>query len=197
MRSDLDGLERLNETHTELAANQLSQAFQNYPTFVYVYPDDSERKDKLPHLFKSMVYKGLLQGEVYATSPAMEGVTVWLPPGVDGGLSKAFEVDREAYERFAYYGKCVHVVRQKNASTPHWFLELIGVVPEFQNKGFAGRLLRPMLDRIDRENLSCYLDTEVEKNVAIYQHYGFRALEDMIVPKTGVRSWSMLRDKRR
>ena len=197
MRSDLDGLMLLHETHIELAANQLSRAFQNYPTFVYVYPDDSEREDKLPHFFKSMVYKGLLQGEVYATSPAMEGVTVWLPPGVDGGLSKAFEVDREAYERFAYYGKCVHVVRQKNASTPHWFLELIGVVPEFQNKGFAGRLLRPMLDRIDRENLSCYLDTEVEKNVAIYQHYGFRALEDMIVPKTGVRSWSMLRDKRR
>jgi hypothetical protein len=54
-----------------------------------------------------------------------------------------------------------------------------------------------MLDRIDQENLSCYLDTEVEKNVAIYQHYGFRALDDMIVPGTEVRSWGMLRDKRR
>jgi ribosomal protein S18 acetylase RimI-like enzyme len=194
MNNDLMGPVRLDETHIELAAEQLSRAFQNYPVFVYVYPDDSERKDRLPHFFKSMVHKGLLQGEVYASSPAMEGVTVWLPPGISGGLSKAFEVDREAFDRFSYYGKCAYGVRQKHAPAQHWFLELIGVVPEFQGKGFGGRLLRPMLDRLEQESLPCYLDTEVEENVAIYQRHGFRVLDYMIVPGTEVRSWGMLRE---
>lgn len=196
MNDDLMEPVRLGETHIESAAAQLFRAFENYPVFVYVYPDDSERKDRLPHFFKSMVHKGLLRGEVYASSPAMEGVTVWLPPGIPGGLSKAFEVDREAFDRFAYYGKGVYGVRQKHAPDPHWFLELIGVVPEFQGKGFGGRLLTPMLDRLDQESLPCYLDTEVEKNVAVYQRYGFRVLDDMIVPGTEVRSWGMLREKR-
>jgi len=196
MGSDLDGLVRLNETHTEQAAEQLARAFRNYPTFVYVYPDAGERQSRLPHFFKSMVHKGLLQGEVYATTPAMEGVSVWLPPGIPGGLSKVFEVDREAYERFAYYGQCVYTVRQKHAPAQHWFLELIGVVPESQGRGNAGRLLRPMLDRIDREGLPCYLDTEIDDNVALYQHFGFKVVDDMIVPRTEVRSWGMLREER-
>ena len=195
MVTELAELTRLNEAHIELAATQLSRAFQNYPTFVYVYPDDDERKEKLPHFFKSMVYKGLQQGEAYATSPAMEGVAVWLRPGNSGGLSGAFEVDKEAYERFAYYGECVYAVRQKHAPEEHWFLELIGVVFESQGKGFADRLLRPMLERTDQEQLLCYLDTEVERNVALYEHYGFRVLDDMIVPGTEVRSWGLLRDK--
>jgi GNAT superfamily N-acetyltransferase len=98
-------------------------------------------------------------------------------------------------ERFAYYGQCVYIVRQEYAPAEHWFLELIGVAPEYQGKGFAGHLLDPMLDRFDRENLPCYLDTEVEKNVALYQHHGFRVLDDTIVPGTDVRSWGMLREK--
>lgn len=195
MNDDLVGLVRLDESHIESAAEQLSRAFRNYPVFVYVFPDDSERKEKLPHFFKSMVHKGLLQGEVYASSPAMEGVTVWLPPGIPGGLSKTFEVDGEAFDRFAYYGKSVYGVREKHAPAQHWFLELIGVVPELQGKGYAGRLLRPMIDRVDRECLPCYLDTEVDENVAIYQRYGFKVVDDTIVPGTGVRSWGMLREK--
>ncbi len=195
MDNDLTELARLDETHIELAAEQLSRAFQNYPVFVYVFPDDSERKNKLPHFFKSMVHKGLLQGEVYATSPAMEGVAVWLPPGIGGGLSKEFEVDKEAFDRFSYYGACVYGVREKYAPAEHWFLELIGVIPEDQGKGYARDLLRPMMDRADREGLPCYLDTELDKNVAIYQRYGFKVVDDNIVPETGVRSWGMLREK--
>ena len=195
MAAKLNGLIRLKEAHIELAGKQLSRAFQNYPSFVYVYPDDNEREEKLPHFFTSMVYKGLQQGEAYATSPAMEGVAVWLRPGSNGGLSGAFEIEQEAYERFAYYGECVYAVRQEHVPTEHWFLELIGVVPESQGKGFADRLLRPMLERTDQEQLPCYLDTEIERNVTLYEHYGFRVLDDMIVPGTEIRSWGMLRDK--
>ncbi len=196
MNDDLVGLVRLDETHIESAAEQLSRAFRNYAVFVYVFPDDGERKDKLPQLFRSMVHKGLLLGEVYGSSPAMEGVAVWLPPGIAGGLSEAFEVDGEAFARFSYYGQCVYSVRQKYAPAQHWFLELIGVVPEFQGKGYGGRLLRSMLERVDSECLPCYLDTEVDENVAIYQCHGFKVVDDTIVSGTEVRSWGMLREKR-
>jgi len=71
---------------------------------------------------------------------------------------------------------------------------IIGVVPELQGRGCASVLLAPMLARIDRQHLPCYLDTEVEKNVAIYNRYGFRVVDDSIVVGTGVRSRGMLRE---
>jgi len=186
-------LQRLDQGDIDPAAEALAEAFIDYPVFVYVYPDGPERKEKLPHFFKSMVHKGLREGEVYATSAKMEGVAVWLPPGIPGGLSGAYEVDAAAFERFSYYGACVYGVREKHAPPDHWFLELIGVVPGSQGKGYGSRLLRPMLERAAEEGLPCYLDTELEKNVAIYRRFDFEVVDDMMVPDTGVRSWGMLR----
>ncbi len=194
MGDGLDTLAQLNESHIEPAATALAEAFQDYPVFSYVFPDAAARKDALPGLFRSMVHYGLQHGEVYATSPAMEGATVWLPPGIPGGTSENPEVDKEALGRFGYYGYCVYTVREKYAPGPHWFLELIGVTPDNQGEGFASRLIKPMLERIDRENLPCYLDTELEKNVTIYQRYGFKVVDDNVVSGTGVRSWGMLRE---
>ena len=142
MKSDTDGLVKLDESGIELAAETLAKAFMHYPVFVYVYPDNGERGDRLPHFFKSMVHKGILQGEVYAASPEMDGVAVWLPPGVPGGLSNAYPVDEAAFQRFSYYGSCVYGVREKHAPPRHWFLELIGVIPDAQGKGYASLLLK-------------------------------------------------------
>jgi hypothetical protein len=54
-------------------------------------------------------------------------------------------------------------------------------------------LLKPMFSRIDKEGLPCFLETQAEKNVALYEHLGFRVVEEGIVPGSGVKSWAMLR----
>ena len=198
MTDDLDKLVRLNEEHVESAAETLARAFYDYPVFIYVFPDATERKDKLPALCQSIVMHGLLNGEVYATSPAMEGVAMWLPPSVPGGLPETPEIRREPLEpleRFAYFGRFTNYVRRNHAPARHWKLDTIGVAPEFQGKGHAGALVRPMLDRIDRERLPCYLDTNLEKNLAIYQRYGFKIVDDTMVPGTEIRDWGMLREE--
>ncbi len=118
---------------------------------------------------------------------------MWLPPDYPGGFSIAPEVSKDALDRMAYWGSQVYPVRKRHVPSGHWFLEFIGVIPELQGKGYASTLLTPMLARIEREHLPCYLDTEVEKNVAIYQRHGFKVVEDIEVPGTDIRSWGMLR----
>jgi len=86
-------------------------------------------------------------------------------------------------------------IHRRHAPSRYWLLHIIGVDPDFQGKGYAATLLRPMLARIDEEQLPCYLDTEDEKNVPLYQHYGFKILEEAIIPRTEVRLWAMLREK--
>ncbi len=194
MKADFSELVRLTESQIEPAAETLARAFYDYPVFIYVFPDESERRNELPLLLRSFVHYGILYGEVYATSRNLEGVTVWLPPDYPGGFSIAPEVSKDALDRMAYWGSQVYPVRKRHVPSGHWFLEFIGVIPELQGKGYASTLLTPMLARIEREHLPCYLDTEVEKNVAIYQRYGFRAVDDSIVVGTGVRSWGMLKE---
>ena len=80
-------------------------------------------------------------------------------------------------------------------SFPHWYLQLLGVDPVYQGKGYASILLRAMFARIDEERLPCYVETQNEKNVPIYQHYGFKVVEEGIFPGSEVNTWAMLREK--
>jgi predicted N-acetyltransferase YhbS len=61
----------------------------------------------------------------------------------------------------------------------------LGVDPVHQGAGHAGRLLRTMFARLDREGMSGCLDAEKESNVALYEHFGFRALESSEIHGSG------------
>jgi len=73
-------------------------------------------------------------------------------------------------------------------------LQVIGVDPQFQGKGYAGKLLEPMLARIDEEGLSCYLETQDEADVRLYEHFGFKVIEKSTIPETNLTNWAMLRN---
>lgn len=194
MGTDLGGLLRITESQIEPAAGTLARAFYDYPVFTYVFPDACERKSGLPLLLQSFVHYGILNGEVYATSKKLEGVAVWMPPNHTNSSSSVPEISKGALDKMAHWGNQVYAVRKHHVPSAHWYLMIIGVVPELQGQGCAKALLNPMLVRIGRQHLPCYLDTEVEKNVAIYNRYGFKVVDDSMVIGTGVRSWGMLKE---
>ncbi|MDO9579913.1 MAG: hypothetical protein Q7J06_05025, partial [Bacteroidales bacterium] len=77
--ADLDKLVRLTKAQVRPAAGMLARAFQDDPLMAYFFPDASERENRLPYIFEFLIRYGILYGEVYATSPNLEGVAVWLP----------------------------------------------------------------------------------------------------------------------
>ena len=91
------------------------------------------------------------------------------------------------------YGRFVDDLHRKLVPYPHWYLQVIGVDPAYQGQGFSSRLLRPMLKRIDREQMPCALDTNIDKNVAIYRRFGFDVISQNKLPGTPVTSFLMLR----
>jgi len=64
-------------------------------------------------------------------------------------------------------------VHQRLVPFKHWVLQTIGVAPKFQGKCCGSKLFRTILSKIDKEYLSCYLETIDEKNVSIYERFGF------------------------
>jgi len=206
MIADLSNLTRLTKAEVRPAAEMLARAYHDDPLYVYLIPDDSERKNKSRYLHEFFLHYGLSYGEVYATSPNLEGVAVWLPPERahptawrsirSGALPMILRLGWRFISRQQHINGYILPTHKRQAPFPHWYLFHLGVDPAYQGKGYGGALIRAMLARIDRERLPGYLETQKEKNVSLYQHYGFKEVGKITIPDTGFSQWAMLREKR-
>jgi GNAT superfamily N-acetyltransferase len=204
MTTGLEELLRLTIKQVPETAEMMARAFADYPLTACFYPDAANRKQAIVRGYRSLLRFGVRYGEVYAVSPRLEGAAMWLYSWNARGtpwrsiMSGNYHVlvparlrNQSHIRQYTDYAKAVH---ERRAPFPHMYLQLLGVGPAFQGKGYSARLLRPMFRRTDGEGLPCYLETEAEKNVAIYRHFGFNVVEEGVVPGSGVRFWAMLRE---
>ncbi len=81
--------------------------------------------------------------------------------------------------------------------TPHHFLAILGVEPELQGRKVGSALLAALGARADADGLPCYLETDQEKNVRIYERHGFAVTgEHVLAELGGVPFWLMQRPPR-
>lgn len=204
--TELKDLLRLTKYQSKQAGETLAQAFQDDALFVYLIPDAIKRKTLLPTLLEIMTHYAIRYGEVYATSPLMEGVACWFPPGKTeitlrrivcvAGLPLIYYYvnNRDVLSRFFSYNEYAAILHHRYANFPHWYLSPIGVDPKLQGKGHGSSLLRSMLYRIDQEHLPCFVETQSRKNVSLYEHFRFRVVEKGVIPGTNLTHWAMLRE---
>jgi GNAT superfamily N-acetyltransferase len=194
---------RLTLKERDAGAAVLGRAFTEYELFRYYFRYATERHaaaDRLSFIELSVCLK---YGEVYASSEKLEGVAAWLPPGKapfgarqimrSVPLSALVRFGRQGAGRMRAYGRFVDDLHRRLVPYPHWYLQIIGVDPAHQGQGFSGRLLRPVLERIDRERMPSYLGTNSGKNVAIYRRFGFGVVSEDKLPGTQVTIFAMLR----
>ena len=79
MSNDTQSLIRLNKSKAKSAVEVLVSAFQNYPLLQYYFPNEVEREKISSYFLSFTVNTGISYGEVYATSPNLEGIAVWIP----------------------------------------------------------------------------------------------------------------------
>lgn len=194
----------LNEGDIARAALILSRAFQKNPLMEYFVPDKSRRIDVLPEIMKFVVRSGLVCGRIYTSSDNLEGIAVCLPSeSSDLSLWQILRVKGvlltiikhgKVFGKLLSYESFSSKVRDRLAPSKHWYLNVIGIDPVHQGKGFGGILLRSMFNHVDKEQLPCYLETHEEATVSMYQHYGFEVVGTGAVPCSEVRYWAMLRN---
>jgi GNAT superfamily N-acetyltransferase len=74
---------------------------------------------------------------------------------------------------------------------PHYYLEYMGVEPEYQGQGFGSAIFRHVTARADAEKTGCYLETASPQNVCLYQRFGFQVIAEKQV--IGLPAWFMWR----
>jgi len=206
MANPTGDLLRLTTRDRDAAVAVLGMAFSENETLRYYFEDETERRAIANTLCFIAVSVCLKYGEVYASSEKMEGVSAWLPPGKApvGGwqvlrsvpLPVLWRLGRQGASRMNAYGRFVDNLHRKLVPYPHWYLQIIGVDPECRGQGFSSRLVRPVMERVDQEQMPCFLETNTEKNVAICSRFGFYVISKDKMPGTDVTSFAMLRKAR-
>ena len=202
MPTDPESPMRLTRSHIQPAAALLARAFAADPLYRYLFPDPAQRDSLLLSFFNFRARFGILYGEVYATSPALEGIVVWLPSSTpmnrwrllrSGGFAFFTQASAETRQRMSNLMQFTSEMHHRQAPFPHWHLSPVAVDPAHQGKGLGGKLLRATLDQAERQKLPCFLETQSERNVAFYRRYGFEVVEVGTIPGTDLSHWTMLR----
>ncbi len=82
-------------------------------------------------------------------------------------------------------------VESRSPSGPLWQLDSIAVDPALQGRGLGGALILEGQARARAEGMGAFLSTGTERNVSIYERYGFRVIDDADAPNAGPRIWFM------
>lgn len=182
----------------------LGRAFQDDPLWRATFPDPDKRPELLVAMFTGLTKTTVAARGLAETTPGIDAVALWLPPGKDFGFW-AMVKSGFALPRFAMSlpapdrNRMMAVLRQlgkrKKAlmPDPHWYLAAIGVDPERQGEGLGSTLVKAGIRRADHENTSVYLETETAGNVGFYQHLGFEVLEQVTAAGLDLPVWLMIR----
>ena len=187
-------IESLPRAELAAAGAMLARAYLHDPQFVYLLPDEDERRRRAPWFFHAVLRYSAAVGTVLATDG---GVAILIPPGghapsfrrmVRSGLIVApFRLGPGAVQRLSAFAAASREVRDRAVQGPFWYVGGIGVDPERQGRGIGTALMEELVARAGRP---LCLETANERNVAWYERLGFELVGEGRVPD-GPHLWSM------
>ena len=67
-------------------------------------------------------------------------------------------------------------LRKKYTNNEDWYIYNLCVHPNQQGKKISSKLIKPILNYFKMKKQICYLETNSDSNVPIYEHFGFKIL---------------------
>ena len=196
------GLYIVQKKDLDRLAEVAADAYQDYPLHNWFTKGKYDKKaSKL--LMQISLRTMTKDAIIYADSEELNGFAAWLPFGftgnkalpflLKGGLKLFFHSGFGLIGRLQTYEKYAMNLKKEFTDNYDWYLFNLSVKKEAQGKGIASKLMRPMLKFCDDEKMVAYLETNKEKNVSLYNHYGFELKKEELIPKTNVMHYAMVR----
>lgn len=178
----------------------MARAFFDDPVVgEWCFADESKRMRRLERLFELFLHRVYLAHDECYTTDGRIGGAFWLPPGTWklGAFAQLRLVARMAtFTRGATPRilEALSTIEAKHPHEPHHYLQFAGVDPDRQGQGIGSQLLRPVLERCDRDGVPAYLEATCERNAALYERHGFALVEKIALPGGGPPLWRMWRE---
>ena len=180
----------------------LARAFARDPYFGWLAGEASERNQRMRDAWLAVLRFASAGLSETWTNPARTGVALWIPPGrrpsslVDGFRLLPAYARLTGWRRLREASAAVEFLegrRRAHTGGPHYYLSALGVEPELQGQGIGSALLDPVLAAADSAGVPAYLETATARNVLLYERNGFAVVEELVLPRTDIHGWLMLR----
>jgi GNAT superfamily N-acetyltransferase len=188
----------------ELAA-VLARAFVSDPFFGWLAGRATERNQRMRDGWSGVLRFASADLVETWTTEDRAGVAIWIPPGrapssLLGSLRLVPAMARmTTWRRLREASAAIETLeahRHRHVPEPHFYLSALGVEPAQQGEGIGSALVGPVLAEADRTRTPAYLETATARNVLLYERHGFDVVEELILPRTDIRGWLMLRRPR-
>ena len=187
----------------EAIKDLVKKVFRDDPLMVWFLLQDHRRAAAFETFYDFMVNTFCLPHGLCWVTPDVSGAALWMPPGKwELTPIKQFSMIGVIVRSFGWrslmlkYGE-----RQKidkcHPRKPHYYLAGLGVSQELRGQGVGSALIKPILDRSDREGIGCYLETSLERNLNFYQRHGFTVTQQLGIGPDKFPLWLMWRDPTR
>ena len=200
-----NGLYIIKKEDFEALATMSGRAYKDYPLSVYTnngkYEEEFVKQTILVNLY-SMYDEGV----IYSDSEELNGLVIVMPPGYTGiktlsfvwnwGFKIVYKQGISALKKMVNFESFAMNMRKKYNNNEDWYLYNLCIDSKSQGKKIASKLIKPLINFVKTNKQICYLETNIDKNVPIYEHFGFKVLEKAIVPGSNVEHYAMLYDGR-
>jgi ribosomal protein S18 acetylase RimI-like enzyme len=188
IRPQPDGsdIHMLTDAELPTVIEAVARAFYDDPVFSWLFPGDDRRLEQLERGFDLFARRIWMPHDEAFTTDRLIGGAFWLPPDT-WHLSLLQQLSlTPATIRFARSDgvrllRILNLIESNHPHDRHYYLPVIGVLPEWQGRGFGAALLRPMLERCDRERMPAYLEASSLRNRALYERNGFEVTDELTV----------------
>lgn len=183
--SKIETKEELTSLENEFA-DVLTRAFLDDPYYGYIMPNRNKSRKQLHWWMKLLLNYTLKYGDIYYTDDH-KAIAMWLGPEKPvvsdikilsmGLILYPFKVGLRNFMRLMDIDgqwKKEH----KKLDKRHYYLMVIGVEPEFQQKGIGSRLMQVGLKKADDEKLECFLETVTPEDVRFYEKHNFKVIHN-------------------
>ncbi|AKL67818.1 GNAT family N-acetyltransferase [Streptomyces goshikiensis] len=195
-------IRQADQSDRDAVARLLDVAFRDDPVSGWVFPDPEHRAAVHGKFLGVFVDVALEEGRIDC---AVDGsaAALWLrvPAGdpdaeaaedeVPARMRAAADPDNERCELVGRLTGAVHPTAEE-----HEYLLMIAVAPGRQGEGLGTELMRPVLERCDREGLPAYLEASSERSKVLYERLGWEVTGEPVRLPDGPLMWPMWRKPR-
>lgn len=182
----------------------LKDAFADDPLWTAIFKNDPDREKALSAFFTFPLLYGMKYGQVWATSPEIEGIAAWVPGKYaemtlwrmlcSGVLSYGTRLGKETRHNLTIVSKQLVPARKRwTRNKPFLYLAIIGISSAAQGKGLGSKIMEAIKEEADRNKLYLYVETEKEENLLFYQKHEFVLLQKIMFEEINLPMWLMER----
>jgi GNAT superfamily N-acetyltransferase len=172
----------------DAAIETLTTAFNDDPLMAWLFEDPDRRPAQLREWWAWIIDNRLPHVEVLVTGD-WRSAAIWHGPDpVESPQSPRAPSFPDmlagliGHDATARKLQGLAVIPAAHPTARHWYLAAVGTRPAFQGARSGPRVMQPVLERCDAQDIPAYLESSNSRNVPFYERLGFVATGVIKVP---------------